>query len=635
MENPINYPSEEILEPILGKPNFEFILLWMLNNNVTCTWANLKTIIKPSTLSIYLKKLIENNQVSKTEFNQYSITQLGKDRFYELSQSSKQKRRLSYPPKLLLYSGRNYDHWVLWMVHNNNYCVWADFQKPPLSINNSSLSKTMIDLLEKGFIRKEDKKYRITQFGKFEYSKMLRYYDLDRHSIIEAESNRIKEITKKTITFFEKFKINNDEVKFRYLNNVLRLSYDTVKSTLEKEEDFHKILLFLSLNHPSQYPHFISNNEFAAKYDIEQVILDFHIHQIVEKNIYPIKFFILEINTEEIYYLQVNEKLERMLYAVVEEHIAKLTFLNKLYEDDPKERYALSLKNTISEILEEICMNLFNEGLKDSLRPFLVKYIDYLAFKIEKEKKLVEAYDKLEGLIWHEVKAFNIELPTMNKLEEALKQADEKIASDPENLNLYHAKEHILIYFNKYTELLDLLEEMLERFPKEVKEIRLKQAFVLKEQRNLDEGFNIIKELIVKYPQDKDLIIYKVYWLQYLNEKEKALNLIRGLIDDEPQNGVYHDTYGEILMAYRDYENAIREFQKTIEINNETWYSFQTYIKLGICYKELGKFELAREYLIRGKDFTNKSTTDFETKQKWLTIVDLFLSEIEEMREWD
>jgi len=233
------------------------------------------------------------------------------------------------------------------------------------------------------------------------------------------------------------------------------------------------------------------------------------------------------------------------------------------------------------------------------------------------------------------VKAFNIELPTMNKLEEALKQADEKIASDPENLNLYYAKEHILIYFNKYTELLDLLEEMLERFPKEVKEIRLKQAFVLKEQRNLDEGFNIIKELIVKYPQDKDLIIYKVYWLQYLNEKEKALNLIRGLIDDEPQNGVYHDTYGEILMAYRDYENAIREFQKTIEINNETWYSFQTYIKLGICYKELGKFELAREYLIRGKDFTNKSTTDFETKQKWLTIVDLFLSEIEEMREWD
>ena len=635
MENPINYPSEEILKPILGKPNFEFVLLWMLNNNVTCTWANLKSIIKPSTLSIYLKRLIENDRVSKTEFNHYSITQLGKDRFYELSQFNKQKRRLSYPPKLLLYSGRHYDHWVLWMVHNNNYCVWADFQKPPLSINNSSLSKTMIDLLEKGFIRKEEKKYRITQFGKFEYSKMLRYYDLDRHSIIEAESNRIKEVTKKTITFFEKFKIKNDEVKFRFLNNVLRLSYDPVKSSLEKEEDFHKILLFLSLNHPSQYPHFISINEFAAKYDIEQVILDFHVHQIVEKNIYPIKFFKLEINAEEIYYLQVNEKLERMLYAVVEEHITKLTFLNKLYEEDPKERYALSLENTVNAIIEEICMNLFNDGLKDSLRPFLVKYIDYLAFKVEKEKKLIEAYDKLEGLIWHELKAYNIELPTLNKLEEALNQIDEKIASDPGNLELYHAKERILIYFNKYNELFELLEEMIIRFPKGAKEIRLKEAYVLKEQRNLEEGFKIINDLIDKYPGDKDIVIYKVYWLQYLNEKEKALNLIRSLIDDEPQNGVYHDTYGEILMAYRDYGNAIKEFQKTIEINNETWYSFQTYIKLGICYKELGKFELAREYLNRGKEFTNKSTTDFETKQKWLTIVDLFLSEIEEMKEWD
>lgn len=635
MENPINYPSEEILKPILGKPNFEFILLWMLNNNETCTWANLKKIIKPSTLSIYLKKSMENEHVNKTEFNHYNITERGRDRFYELSQISKQKRRLNYPPKLLLYSGRNYDHWVLWMVHNNNYCVWGDFQKPPLSINNSSLSKTMINLLEKGFIRKEDKKYRITQFGKFEYSKMLRYYDLDRHSIIESESNRIKEITKKTIAFFENFKINDDDVKFRFLNNVLRLSYETLKKTIDKEEDFYKILFFLSLNHPSQYPHFISTNEFAVKYDIEQVILDFHVHQIIEKNIYPIKFFKIEISAEENYYLQVNEKLERMLYAVVEEHITKFTFLNKLYEGNPKETYSLSLKNTINAILEEICINVFNKGLKDSLRPFLVKYIEYLAFKIEKEKKLIEGYDKLEGLIWHEVKVYNIELPTLNKLEEAIKQIDEKIASNLDNLDLYHIKERILIYFNKYNELLDLLEEMLERFPEEVKEIKLKQAFVLKEQRKLEEGFDIVNDLIDKYPQDKDLVIYKVYWLQYLNEKEKAIVLIRDLINEEPQNGVYHDTYGEILMAYREYENAIREFQKTIEIKSETWYSFQTYIKLGICYKELGKFQLAREYLNRGKEFTNKSTIDFETKQKWLTIVDLFLSEIEEMIEWD
>ncbi|MBY9004490.1 MAG: hypothetical protein KGD73_10995, partial [Candidatus Lokiarchaeota archaeon] len=445
----------------------------------------------------------------------------------------------------------------------------------------------------------------------------------------------IKEVTKKTISFFENFKIIDDEVKFRFLNNVLRLSYDTLKSTLEKEEDFHKILLFLSLNHPSQYPHFISANEFAAKYDIEQVILDFHVHQIIEKNIYPIKFFKLENNAEEIYYLQVNEKLERMLHAVVEEHITKLTFLNKLYEGDPKERYALSLKSTVSAILEEICINLFNEGLKDSLRPFLVKYIEYLAFKIEKEKKLIEAYDKLEGLIWHEVKAYNIELPTLNKLEEAIKQIDEKIASDPENIELYHTKERILIYFNKYNELFELLEYMFKQFPGEAKEIKLKQAFVLKEQRNIEEGFNIINELIDRYPDDKDIIIYKVYWLQYLNEKEKAFTLVRSLINEEPQNEVYHDTFGEILMAYRNYEEAIREFQKTIEINSETWYSFQTYIKLGICYKELGKFELAREYLNRGKEFTNKATTDFETKQKWLTIVELFLSEIEEMKEWD
>ena len=57
MDSACNYPPDEIIKPIFGKPNYEFIILWILNNNEVCSWANLKEKVKHSTLSIYLNKL--------------------------------------------------------------------------------------------------------------------------------------------------------------------------------------------------------------------------------------------------------------------------------------------------------------------------------------------------------------------------------------------------------------------------------------------------------------------------------------------------------------------------------------------------------------------------------------------------
>ena len=45
---------------------------------------------------------------------------------------------------------------------------------------------------------------------------MLREYDLDRQSILEEETNRIDEITEKTSEFFDKYEIDDEELKFRF-----------------------------------------------------------------------------------------------------------------------------------------------------------------------------------------------------------------------------------------------------------------------------------------------------------------------------------------------------------------------------------------------------------------------------------
>ncbi|MCK5159864.1 MAG: hypothetical protein KAR08_11935 [Candidatus Heimdallarchaeota archaeon] len=50
---------------------------------------------------------------------------------------------------------------------------------------------------------------------------------------------------------------------------------------------------------------------------------------------------------------------------------------------------------------------------------------------------------------------------------------------------------------------------------------------------------------------------------------------------------------------------------------------------MGICYKELGNYELALKHLNKGKDFTKKSSVEAAIKQKWFKIADLFLAEID------
>ena len=82
-------------------------------------------------------------------------------------------------------------------------------------------------------------------------------------------------------------------------------------------------------------------------------------------------------------------------------------------------------------------------------------------------------------------------------------------------------------------------------------------------------------------------------------------------------------------MYFEEYEEAVDEFQRALELVSDDWYIYQTYIKLGICYKELENYDLARENLLKGMEISNKPTFDLDTKQKWLGIAELFLKQIE------
>ncbi|MFW9820180.1 MAG: hypothetical protein ACFFE5_11275 [Candidatus Thorarchaeota archaeon] len=630
-----NYPPEKIYRPsTLKKPNYDHIILWMLYNNDECKWSDFRQEpleIPTGTLSRHLEKLKRKDFVENFSRGYYRITSEGKKKFNELSSAKKKVRKLNYPPKIILKSGRNYSHWILWMVYNNNYCKRSEFLEDPLSINQSSLSKNLNLLMEKGYLVKEDGRYIITQAGKLEYSRMLGNYNLDRQTILEEEGKRIEELTNKTIEFFEKFKIKDREIQYRFLNYILKLHYEKVKPLLKDELIFYKILLFLSINHPDQFPEFITTEDFSRIYKIKKTTLDYYIDEISEGKIYPTRFFKLRQHSGEQYYFQSDGPLEKMLRVITEKKITKTSYLSRLYSNHKPDVPVLDMGSIMNDITSESCTFLFNKNLKESIREFLPEYIRYLAYKIEIKKELKETFDKLEGLIWQNITDIfqsQIYKNLKEQSQEQIEEINKEIELNPDNIDLYYLKIKSLVYFNQYQESIKLLDEMLEIFAESEKDIKILKAAIFRRMQNVNAGLEIIEFLIEKYPEDNDLLSYKAYWLQFLDKKEEALEIMQQLIKKEPDMGIYYDTYGEVLMYFEDYEEAAKKFVKSMVLGAHEWYIFQTYIKLGICYKIIGELDLAVENLKKGIELTKKNVKDPETKQKWLAIANLFLSEV-------
>jgi tetratricopeptide (TPR) repeat protein len=222
----------------------------------------------------------------------------------------------------------------------------------------------------------------------------------------------------------------------------------------------------------------------------------------------------------------------------------------------------------------------------------------------------------------------------LNRREEALESIDKALNLSPKIIDYYNAKNRILNYFGQYEEVLEILDKLIDEFPEGERNLKIKKAYILREKKDLESGLAIIDELIEKYPDDDNLMLNKAYWLQYLEEEEKVREIMQKLIDKTPNKGIYHDTFGEILMKFEDYEHAAREFEKAVKLDSEEWYINQTYVKLGICYRELDKLELAIEFLMKGKEYTNRCYCDLETKRRWLSIADLFLAEIAELEDF-
>ena len=383
----------------------------MLNNNDECNWSLfLEDPLEFSlaTLSKYMKMLITNGYVEKKSKGVYGVTPEGKQRYTDLKYKDSFERKLRYPPEIIL-NKRNYAHIILWMLFNNEYLKWSDFIAKPLSINHNSLSKNLNLLLKKGYVDNENMEYRITKPGEERYNDMLKKYQLDYSSVLKEEIKKIESVKEKVKKFLKELNVDDNAIEIIFLDLINHLDYSEVENILPSKEDFYKIILFLSMNHPSRYPEYISQDDFALKYGIKIATLTFLVQEITEEELYHVKFFKLRFNEDKIYYFREDEKIDKMIHLIIDENILKFSYLYRLQPDIPKEEGDLQTADLLENILNDITDKIFDRNIKSSVEKFLPEYISFLDEKFQKESHSDELVNKFKGLAFKNIMNLKLE----------------------------------------------------------------------------------------------------------------------------------------------------------------------------------------------------------------------------------
>lgn len=414
----LTYPPVQVLR----SNNNEYKILWMLKNNNICRWKNFLNDplnIKEATLQYNLNKLISNGLVIKNKkAKTYLITQKGKERLKYIFSLEKD---LVFPHSEILRKEDIEDN-ILWMVKNNKFCQWKDFTNKPFNFHPTTLSNKLKNLIRKRLITKEFNierskgVYEITTKGESKYIEMLKDYNLDPKTLRKEKIQRLKEINKKNNLFFKSLDIYDHNIKFRFNEYVSLIEYSKYQEFFLNQGTFNLLLLFLAINHPNNYPNYISIEDFSKKYDIDMVDLNFYLKKLTNSEVVSLRFFQINPSLSQIYYFHEAEKLERIIRILVEDYVDNkiLSFIESNKFDESVEILSL---NGLKEITTLLCdkYNLIHSDLRRSIEMFLIDYLDYLVIDIKKKEGLLDSKLLLKGISFLDLDKSKIPFTALSK----------------------------------------------------------------------------------------------------------------------------------------------------------------------------------------------------------------------------
>jgi len=216
---------------------------------------------------------------------------------------------------------------------------------------------------------------------------------------------------------------------------------------------------------------------------------------------------------------------------------------------------------------------------------------------LQQSEKKLSRYYQLKSYILSET----------DGLEEALKAINKAIEFSPEHYDIYATRTHLyLTYPEKKDELLELYEELFEKFPQEDKEIRQLKSFSYFAMEKTEEGVELLKEDLKIYPDSIGMLNNLAIFQSYLGHFDEAKKTIEKAIKIDPNEANLRDSYGEVLMIAEEYEEAIVKFTQALEMNPTAWFAFHTFLKLAKCYRALGMDDKAITCHEKAEELTKK-----------------------------
>ncbi|MHA1456772.1 MAG: tetratricopeptide repeat protein [Promethearchaeota archaeon] len=200
----------------------------------------------------------------------------------------------------------------------------------------------------------------------------------------------------------------------------------------------------------------------------------------------------------------------------------------------------------------------------------------------------------------------------LGNVKEALNNIDNALVLAPEDIRLHQQKVYILSSSNKKLEAIDLIDYIIEQFEEGRFKMLQTKSVIYYQMKEFESALKANDEMINQFPKNQyeskyaSILNNRALILAELDRKEEAIETAKEMIACDKKDGNLRDSFGEILLIVGDYEDSIKQFEEAIAMNPTGWYIDQSYIKMGLCYLNLGEYERAKENFEIGKDLWEK-----------------------------
>lgn len=316
-----------------------------------------------------------------------------------------------------------------------------------------------------------------------------------------------------------------------------------------------------------------------------------------------------------------RDKYFHKVLKIIDEYILKIVSHPSFYKSKISALYNLGFYDEALTVVNEaikkwpkypesIPLNIdWGEKVKKNIPPVMIKEeLDYLITEAEK-KELISQYKfcilKAEILF------------DLGEYEQSLKIISKVIELNPNILQAHIIKALNLYNLKKNDLALSSIDKAMVLEPENPRPYYIKIQ-ILFDMGHFDEYHKELGILIGLEPSLIHDIYEKAYYLALLKQKDEALSTIDELIKKNPNDGSHYIKYGKILMMFEEYEEAVKVFEKVLKLETKYYYFYFTsiaYIKIGKCYKRLGRIELTLKNFTKGKKLAEENK-DYELVKK-------------------